>query len=34
MAEIGNERWGQYKKHVLEILAKNPEGLVRVLSST
>ena len=27
MAEIGNERWGQYKKHVLEILAENPEGM-------
>ena len=27
MAEIGNERWGQYKKHVLEILAKNPDGM-------
>ena len=27
MAEIGNARWGQYKKHVLEILAKNPDGM-------
>jgi len=27
MAGIGNERWGQYKKHVLEILAENPEGM-------
>jgi restriction system protein len=27
MAGIGNERWGQYKKYVLEILAENPEGM-------
>ena len=27
MAEIGKERWGLYKKNVLEILRENPEGL-------
>ena len=27
MAEIGKERWGQYKRYVLEILRDHPEGL-------
>ena len=27
MAEIGKERWGQYKRNVLEILRDHPEGL-------
>ena len=27
MAEIGKERWGLYKRNVLEILKENPEGL-------
>lgn len=27
MAEIGKKRWGEYKRNVLEILSKYPEGL-------
>jgi restriction system protein len=27
MAEIGKERWGHYKRNVLEILGNHPEGL-------
>lgn len=27
MAQIGKERWGQYKKNVLSILCDHPEGL-------
>jgi restriction system protein len=27
MAEIGKERWGQYKRNVLELLRDHPEGL-------